>query len=236
MIEQASRNGASLVSMSYGGELAIKSKNMTIPHVQMPRVLAPRFMLPFMVFASITLIDSAFGFDSAREVAETIKAMRDARGHISRKVPIDKNPSKRLGLRIMAKTPSIYGTRATRGPGVRFKNEINENAKRHAYFEEMPELFHNEVQAWEGGEEEFFPLFLRDRSESNRESRLADAFCDMLSSMSLRPVSVRGTGDFLLSRLMTMIYELELASYYAAVGAGRDPFPTPLISKLKKSV
>jgi len=236
MMENASRLGASIVSMSFGGKLAVRSKAMRIPHVQMPQVLAPRFMLPFMVFASIKLIDSVLDYDSAGQVAKTIKAMRDAQGRISSDVPLGKNPSKRLGLRLMAQTPSIYGTRATRGPGIRFKNEINENAKRHAYYEEMPELFHNEIQAWQGREKEFFPLFLRDGSESKRESRLADTFFEMLSSLNLRPVSVIGSGDFLLSRLITMLYELELASYYAAVGAGRDPFPTPLIMKLKNSV
>jgi glucose/mannose-6-phosphate isomerase len=235
MMENANRKRISVVSMSYGGKLAIKSKAMNIPHVQMPQVLAPRYILPFMVFASIELIDLAFSYDSAKEVAETIKAMREANGSISRDAPLAKNPSKRLALRLMIETPAIYGTRATRGPGIRFKNEINENAKRHAYFDEMPELFHNEIQAWEAGGRGFFPIFLRDRSESERESRLADAFFEILSTMSLRPVSVSGTGDSLLSRLMTMLYQLELASYYAAVGAGRDPFPTPLIVKLKNS-
>jgi glucose/mannose-6-phosphate isomerase len=139
-----------------------------------------------------------------------------------------------MALRLLKKTAAVYGTRATRGVGIRFKNELNENSKRFASYEEMPELFHNEVEAWEDPSEDFVPVLLRDSMEGKRESSLAEAFVEMLSSMGKNPVQVRMEGDNYLSRLMTMVYELDMASYFIAIGNGRDPFPNPLITKLKK--
>jgi hypothetical protein len=98
----------------------------------------------------------------------------------------------------------------------------------------MPELFHNEVEAWEDPSEDFVPVLLRDSMEGKRESSLAEAFAEMLSSMGKDPVLVRMEGKNYLSRLMTMVYELDMTSYFIAIGNGRDPFPNPLITRLKK--
>ena len=56
----------------------------------------------------------------------------------------------------------------------------------------------------------------------------------MLSSLGRQPVEVRGTGRGTLSRLMTLVYELDMVSYYLAIGSGTDPFPIPLVNRLKE--
>lgn len=58
----------------------------------------------------------------------------------------------------------------------------------------------------------------------------------ILSELGKEPIEVRGRGKSRFSRLTTMVYESDYASYYIAVGLGRDPFPVPLITRLKKAV
>ncbi len=235
MMKAALEGGATIVSISSGGRLEAESKNLGVPHIRMPRGLAPRYMFPFMAFSCFKVVDEALGLGSAGEAKGAIIEMRRLRSQISVDVPTTKNPAKKLALRLMNKTPVIYGTRATRGVGVRFKNSVNENAKKHAAYEEMPELFHNEVQAWEEPGTSFAPVILRDDDESDRDSRLADAFTGMLASMGKAPLEVRGEGGTSFARLTTMVYKLDLASYYIAIGRGTDPFPVPLIVRLKKA-
>jgi bifunctional phosphoglucose/phosphomannose isomerase len=234
MMKTAVRLGATLVSTSHGGSLASESTARGIPHVQMPEIVAPRYMLPFMVFSGLRIFDESLGLEAVKEARNAILEMKRLGNSIVPSVPLAKNPSKKLALRLLDKTPAVYGTRATRGVGIRFKNEMNENGKKHAIYEEMPELFHNEIEAWEDPGPDFVPVLVRDLVEGKRDSILADAFARLLSSKGADPVEVRGNGATLLARLVTMTYLLDFASYYVALAKGQDPFPTPLITRLKK--
>jgi glucose/mannose-6-phosphate isomerase len=235
MMKTAMERHATLVSTSHGGRLAAESKSRGVPHVQMPEIVAPRYMLPFMVFSCLSAVDSALGLDSVAEAEGAISGMRRLWNKIEPCVPPEDNPSKEIALRLMKKTAAIYGTHSTRGVGIRFKNEMNENSKKFACYVEMPELFHNEIEAWDNPREDFVPVLLRDRMEGKRDSRLADSFAEILSSMKKGPIQVRMAGDNYLCRLMTMVYELDMVSYFVAIGNCRDPSPTPLIVRLKKT-
>ena len=236
MMSEALERGAVVASTSFGGRLAEESMKLGVPHFDMPEVLAPRYMLPFMVFSCLAVIDKALGLAAEAEAKGAISEMAKLGNRIGMAAPLSLNPSKKLALRLLGKTPSIYGTNGTRGAGIRFKNELNENAKIHASYAEMPELLHNEIQAWEEPSERFVPVMLRDASEEEREGQLADVFTDILAGMGKDPLVVRGFGRTTLSRLVTMTYLLDYASYYVALGSGRDPFPVPLITKLKSTI
>ncbi len=236
MLKTAEDRHATLVCISHGGRLADAAKKRGIRHVQLPEIVAPRFMLPSMVFSCLKVLDSALGVDSSADAREAIDGMRKLQGRIGVDVPLGENPSKEVAVRLMKATASVYGTRVTRGVGVRFKNEMNEVSKRHAVYDEMPELFHNEIEAWEQAGTDFVPVLVRESAESERDGRLADAFTAILTSMGKGPIQVRGVGRSLLARLAGMVYELDLASYYVAIGVGQDPLPTPLIARLKKAV
>jgi hypothetical protein len=57
----------------------------------------------------------------------------------------------------------------------------------------------------------------------------------ILSELKTNPVEVRGRGRSDLAQLVTMVYMLDWASYYVAIGMGRDPFPTRLMDRMKRS-
>lgn len=236
MMKTALERNATVVSTSHGGALASESRKLRIPHIEMPEVVAPRYMLPFMVFSCLTVLDEALGLGSAKEAKRAADEMEKVGGNLDIGISADGNSAKRLALHLLDKSPSIYGGRTTRGAGIRFKNSLNENAKKHASYDEMPELFHNEIQAWEDGARGYVPIVLRDTSEDERERRLADAFVRLLTASGKGPIEVAGRGRSGLSRLMTLVYELEFATYYVAIGLGRDPFPTALISRIKRVV
>jgi len=234
MMKTAMSRRATLVSMSYGGSLEAESTRSGVPHIKMPKVVAPRYMLPFMVFASLKVLESALGLGSAQEAGDAVTEMQRIRDRISIDSPLESNPSKMMALGLLGKVPAIYSTRATRGAGIRFKNAVNENSKKHATYNEMPESFHNEIEAWDDPVADFSPVVLRDQSETERETRLAESFLKTLKSIGKDPAEARGTGASALARLVTLVYELDMVSYYLAIGNGRDPFPIPLVSRLKE--
>lgn len=233
MMKIAASRGATIVSISSGGRVGEESERSGYPHIRMPPVLAPRFNLPFIVFSCLSVANQALGVGCEVEAAAAIRGMRSVAKEFDTDSPAARNGAKRIARAMLGKTPAIYGTTVTRGAAVRFKNVLNENAKKHALVDVMPEMFHNEVETWEHPNGHFLPVLLRHSLEEASDRRRADSLTKILARLGRGPVTVRGEGKSSLEELATMVYELDMASYYVAVGLGRDPLPTKLIEELK---
>ncbi len=234
MLRMSIDRGADAVSISSGGSLMEVSRELGVPHIMAPAALAPRYLLPFMAFSCVAVAGQALGIQTEEESEEAVSEMRVEAKSIGIDVATASNPAKSLAAGLLHKTPAIYGSNVTKGVGVRFKSILNENAKKHSYFDMIPEVFHNEVEAWEDAGTEFAPVFLRHTFEDQREKSLTDKMVGMLSEMGLAPVQVRGRGAASLAQLMTMVYMLDMTAYYIALGLERDPLPTRLLDGLKK--
>lgn len=234
MMKTAVKRGATVVSISHSGRLERESLNLGVPHVKMPDVVAPRYVLPFMVFACLAVIDQALKLGKDAEASEALAEMAKTCGEVDLARPQSKNPSKRLAAGLLGRSPLIYGTRITRGPGIRFKNVLAENAKQPSSYEEMPEAFHNVVEAWEDESNTQAAVFLRHTLEEPGLRRRGDDLFTELGRLGRQPLEVKGCGRSSLAQLMTMVYRLDMASYYLALGKGKDPLPTPFIDRLKK--
>lgn len=233
MMETAVQRSATTVSVSSGGKLMEVSKKLRVPHVMMPEVVAPRYMLPFIIFSCLSIINEGLGLGCEDEAENALKEMEVEGQAVGINTPASENPSKQLALSILEKTPVIYGSMSTRGAGIRFKNLLNENAKIHAIFDGLPDAFHNEVEAWEDPSVDFAPVLLRHPSETERDKEGADLMMRILSELRKNPIEIKGRGKSNLAQLLTMVYRLDVASYYAAIGIGRDPFPTRLMDRFK---
>jgi len=236
MVKTAAGNNATVVCISSGGRLEEEARTRGLEFARMPEMVAPRYMLPFIVFSCLSAANRGLGLGCEEEARESIEALEKQSGPLDVTTPARRNGAMKLATEILGKTPAIFGDGVTFGVGLRFKNVLNENAKVHAYFESMPELFHNEIQAWESREKSFVPILLRHRGEVETDSRRADVMKRVLRRLGSRPIEVRGTGKGVLSQLMTMTYKLDMASYYEAIVLGRNPLRTTLIDSLKKSV
>ena len=59
------------------------------------------------------------------------------------------NPAKQLAADLFDRIPVIYGSEVTAVAALRWKCQINENAKSLAFNHQFPELNHNEIVGWE---------------------------------------------------------------------------------------
>jgi len=234
MMEAAVQRGATTIAISGRGRLMEVTNRLGVPHVLIPEVVAPRYMLPFIIFSCLSVINEGLGLNCEREAEDAFKEMEAEGRAIGIGTPTSENPAKQLALSILEKTPVIYGLRPTRGAGIRFKNVLNENAKRHAIFDGLPDAFHNGIEAWEDPSVMFAPVFLRHHAETERDRARAEVMIRILSDLKMDPIQVKGRGGTSLAQLATMVYRLDMTSYYVAIGTGRDPFPTRLMDRIKE--
>jgi len=197
---------------------------------------APRFSLPFSLFASVAVLRSAGLLEGIEwELDDTISTLKKLTRAIGIASPIADNRAKQVAKTIGKKEACIYASSATKSVARRFKNSLNENAKMHARFDSAPDIFHNEVEAWEGDDSRQQPILLRRGKDPASESRALDAFSALLASRNADPARVDATGEGNLSQLMSLCFTLDFASYYTALLNDVEPFEIALIDQLKKS-
>ncbi|HEY6283895.1 MAG TPA: SIS domain-containing protein [Nitrososphaerales archaeon] len=235
MLKTAVDRHATTYSISGGGTMREVSEQLGVPHIQMPEVVAPRYMLPFIIFSTLAIVNDGLGLECEAEVEDAFAAMEAEGRDVAISTGPPKNLAKALAAKLLNKTPCIYSPLVAKGAGIRFKNVLNENSKIHAHYVGIPDAFHNEIEAWEDPRIDFTPVFLRHTAEGSRDGPREERMIRILSEAGKEPIQVRGRGESNLAQLVSMVYRLDMVSYYLALGLGRDPFPTKLIDALKKS-
>ena len=235
MLKTAVDRHATTVSISGGGTLKEVSEKLGVPHIQMPEVVAPRYMLPFIIFSTLAIVNEGLSLNCEDEVEDAFTAMEAEGRDVGISSVPPKNLAKVLAAGLLDKTPCIYGALVAKGAGIRFKNVLNENSKIHAQYVGIPDAFHNEIEAWEDARVDFAPIFLRHSAEGKLEGPREERMIRILSEAGKGPIQVRGRGESNLAQLVSMVYRLDMVSYYLAIGLGRDPFPTKLIDAIKRN-
>jgi glucose/mannose-6-phosphate isomerase len=131
----------------------------------------------------------------------------------------------------------IWGVTGTsEAAAIRWKGQINENAKSPAYYNLFPELNHNEIVGFEIPEDlisRLVVIILRDETDNERNQRRIEITKGILEKKVKEIIEVKSIGRSFLARLYSLIYIGDYASYYLAVNYGIDPTPVKVIDFLK---
>jgi len=117
---------------------------------------------------------------------------------------------------------------------------VNENAKAPAFWNEYPELDHNEVCGWgQHGDvtRQLVTLVeLRHGLEHPRLEQRALATRELIDEALHQVLTVDAEGEGRLAQLLDLIYLGDWTSYYLALGNDVDPGPIDAITQLKAAI
>jgi glucose/mannose-6-phosphate isomerase len=235
-VDEAVGRGLAVYAVTSGGMLEDRCARLKIPLLKVKGGMPPRYALP-AIFGSIAYLICGGGLAEASEVERAAEKMRIFNGRIGFSTPMDDNPSKRLAAQLMDRSVSIYALERLGSVARRFKCQLNENSKVEAHFDLIPELCHNEVEAWEGlrGLDGRAVALIRDPFEDDVEKKIIEALKQLLHELGVQALyEVWGEGSSVLEALWTAIYLLDYTSYYLAVLRGVDPEPVKGIARFKE--
>ncbi len=228
------------VIITSGGELGRLARKHSIPWIKIPEGLPPRAALGYSVFPILNLFSrlKVCRWDS-RGVEETISLLgRLARGKYGPGILLRKNPARRLAQIFSGRFVAIYaGTELLDSAALRFRNQIEENAKAIASHHLLPEMDHNEILGWR------FPaaivhrsaaLFLGDAEDHRRIQLRMKITKDLLRKQGVRVEEIASRGKSRLARLFSVISFGDWVSYYLALLYRIDPTPVAVIESLKR--
>jgi glucose/mannose-6-phosphate isomerase len=238
--DQARQRGTALLAVTTGGEIARLADGWGAPVLRYAYESQPRAALGYSFILLINLLcHLGCAADKTADLSEAVDVMRVLQREIGPTVPVATNPAKRLAGQLMERLPVVYGAGLMEPVARRWKTQLNENAKRWAFFETMPELNHNAVVGYERSEglrTSAGVIMLRSRYDSQRIQARWRITHDLLLHEGLVADQVHARGQSRLAQMLSLIHYGDLMSVYLALASNVDPTPVSLIAYLKEQL
>jgi glucose/mannose-6-phosphate isomerase len=228
--------GASLIVVAGGGALVELAGEWDVPLVPLPTDLPqPRAGLGAMAIPPLVVLEAIGLFPGATQwVDQAVQQLRVRRDQLVRPGSPAEEVARRIGRTIpLVHSSGDLGAAAT----LRWKTQINANAKSPAFTNVYPELCHNEVAGWgqhgDATRQLITLVNLRHDAEHPQVSRRFDLVVDVLSEVMADVVEVRAAGEGDLAQLLDLALFGDFVSLHLAGHEGIDPGPVPVIDAIK---
>jgi glucose/mannose-6-phosphate isomerase len=231
--------GASLVVVSGGGTLVDLAGEWDVPVVPVPTdIPQPRAALGAMAIPPLVLLEEIGLFPGATQwVDQAVQQLRIRRDELVR----PRSRAEELARRIGRTIPLIHSSGDLGGAAaLRWKAQVNENAKCPAFFNVYPELCHNEVAGWgqhgDATRQLITLVNLRHDAEHPQVSRRFDLVEEVLREVVADVIEVRASGEGDLAQLLDLALIGDFVSLHLAGNEGIDPGPIPVLDEMKQQL
>lgn len=235
---QARGKGASIICVTSGGKLAKLAEEDGYGIIKVPGELVPRAATGYL-FAPVALLLEEIGiFNGVKdEIKETIQVLQELRESIGPNVMIPQNQAKIIAEEMRDCIPVVWGAAGlSEVAALRWKAQINENAKSPAYYNVFPELNHNEIVGFELPQEllsRMVVIVLKDKYDNERIKKRMEISMNIIKDHVKNVIEVNSLGESSLARFYSLTYTGDYASVYLALEYGINPTPVKIIDYLK---
>mgnify|MGYP006077143021 CR=1 FL=1 len=139
----------------------------------------------------------------------------------------------RLATAFHGKRPIIYAGNDFEGICVRWRQQINENAKELAWHHVLPEMTHNELVGWAGGSNVHVPLFLSSNLNHPRTNRRWEICKEVIAKYTDTVLEMTAKGQNKITQNFYLIHLGDWVSYLMSEIKQIDPVEVEVISHLK---
>ena len=225
---EALKRGAEVACITSGGTLKDLAEKESLNCLEMTGGNPPRSMFGYS-FTYLLYLLEFYGLaelSTRREIAEAsalLKVEADDMHDIARG----------LADKLQSRIPVIYTVNGYLGVASRWRQQLNENAKMLAWEAEIPEMNHNELVGWEGGDERFFPVFLRNELDFERNQRRIEIIKEIIATKTPHTVEVWSKGKSAIANSLYLIHLGDWVSYYLSELNQVDIMDIRSIDKLK---
>lgn len=231
VLAEAAGAGIRTVSFASGGRMEGFCRGRGLRFHRIPRHHSPRASLVPFLYGILRVLAPLLPVRES-EVAESISVMRRTRDLIHSGNLGGGNPALSLGSWIGG-IAAIYYPFGLQSAAMRFKNSLQENAKMHAFAEDVMEASHNGIVSYER-DSEVRPILVQGTDDHVRTRQRWGVIKGFFEESGIEYREVRSVRGGILSKLVNLIYLLDYASIYLAVSRGVDPTPVGPIDYVKR--
>ncbi|MEK6615486.1 MAG: bifunctional phosphoglucose/phosphomannose isomerase [Bacteroidota bacterium] len=227
----ALKRKAKIVCITSGGKVAEIARKKKLDVILIPEGNPPRACLGysltqlFFILAHHKIISGKF----KKQLRSAIELLENEKQSIISK-------AKEVAGKIFEKTPVIYATTYFEGVAIRFRQQLNENAKMLCGHQVIPEMNHNELVGWASGSEKFSVIILRDNDEFERNNTRIEINKEVIKKYTSNITEIWSKGKSQIERAIYFIHLVDWVSIFLAEQRGVDAVEVNVIDYLKSKL
>jgi glucose/mannose-6-phosphate isomerase len=227
-VVEAYKRGSHIVCITSGGEMEQFCKAENIDCVIVPGGNPPRTAVAFSI-VQLLHIFIELGYISPENM-EQVRLSHDLLLHHSESIHAK---AKEIAHFMYGKVGIIYAGPNYESVAIRARQQFNENAKHLCWHHVIPEMNHNELVGWGGGDDRFAVLFFDTKDLNPRNQKRYDISKDIISKKAAGVMELEAIGDTHIQRSFYLINVSDWASFYLAELNQVDIFDIKVIDFLK---
>ena len=233
VLNQAKNITKKIICFSSGGKMENFCMKNKIQYRKIPMIHSPRASFVVYLYSMLKVLLPILPIKKSN-IDESIKGLKT----ISKKILInnrsEKNPAINLAKCIKG-TPIIYYPFGLQSAAIRFKNSLQENSKYHAITEDIIESCHNGIVSWER-KSNIIPILIQGKDDHVKTKQRWKIIKKYFKKNKIEYNEIfTGKGD-ILTKLIQLIYILDLSTIYLATIERVDPSPVNSIDYIKRKL
>ncbi len=228
---QAFKKNAQIVCITSGGLIKEYADTNDIDYVLIDGGSPPRaafgqsFMQIFFILYYLGLLENKF-----------IEYTQSAINLLEQEEESIKLIAKSYADRLSGKIPVIYADAKFEGVAIRFRQQINENAKMLCWHHVVPEMNHNELVGWRDKNDNIVVVFLRNQFDFERNQERMEFVKEVVTNYVSDVIEIESKGNTDIERALYLIHLTDWVSCFLADLKGVDAIEIDVINKLKNKL
>jgi len=228
---QALKRKAKIVCICSGGKVAEIAKKKKLDLIIVPSGMPPRSCLGY----SLTQLLFILSFNKIISGKFKVQLKSSIELLLSEKQNIIAE-AKSVAEKILGKTPMIYASTYFEGIAIRFRQQLNENAKILCGHQVIPEMNHNELVGWVSGSDKISVIIFRDKDEFEQNNRRIEINKKIISKYTPHITEIYSKGKSAIEKAIYFIHLGDWASVFLAEMKNVDSIEVNVINYLKSEL
>jgi len=226
--EIAKAKGAEIACVTSGGKLLQCAKEYNLNFIQLPTAESPRTMMGYSITQLLYFLNH-YGL-----ISDTFKAeLNNAATLIDDLQEEIQADAERISDHIEGKIPVIYACDGYEGMAVRFRQQINENAKMLCWHHIVPEMNHNELVGWRNKDENLAVIFFRNDTDYTRNQKRLEINKEVVSKYTSSVMEYWSKGTSMIEKTFYFVNVGDHVSYILSKRNGVIAEEIEVINNLK---
>lgn len=230
-VKDCIKRNAEVAVITSGGELHNMAIQNNWNHAVVPGGQQPRAMLAYSLVQQVFLL-SRYQLIDKKNITE----LDELADFIGKEADRIQEEAKLIAKQIHGKTPIIYCAAGNEGLAIRFRQQLNENAKVLCWHHVLPEMTHNELVGWAGGTKDLAAIYLKANYDHERTAYRWNICADVIRKRTDTILTIDSAGITRLKQNFYFIHLTDWISIYLADLKQVDPVEVDIIGHLKSEM
>ena len=227
-MNEAFEKGAEIACITSGGKIGNIAKEKGLNCITIPGGNPPRSMFGYSAIQQLYMLAhyGFIGMEFETSIQNAIKTMEDNMSEL-------RSQSLEIAKKIADRIPVLYSEAMYEGVTIRWRQQINENSKMLCSHHVFPEMNHNELVGWTGGDNRVAVVVLRNEDDHKRSQIRMDICKKLMAEKCDTIIEAWSKGSNRIERSLYLVHLGDWISIDLAELRNEDAVAIPAIIFLK---